>query len=87
MQIKKLIRDKVLVKITEAVTQTASGIFIPGESVKKSLEGKVAMTGPNVINVQVGDNVRFYDHCGVPIEYQGENYIFLKEKVDIELIL
>ena len=87
MHIKKIIRDKVLVEISEAVTKTASGIFLPGEAVKKPLEGKVIMVGPATKKVKVGDTVRYYDHCGTPIEYQGKDCIFLKEEFDIIVIL
>jgi chaperonin GroES len=87
MEIKSLTRDKVLVQISEAVTQTASGIFLPGEVIKKPLEGKVIMVGPTTKKVKVGDMVRYYDHCGSPIEYQGKDCIFLKEEFDIIVIL
>jgi chaperonin GroES len=87
MKIKQLIRSKVLVEISEAVTQTASGIFLPGEAIKKPLEGKVIMAGSDVQSVKVGDTVRYYDHCGIPMEYEGKNCIFLKEKTEIELVL
>jgi chaperonin GroES len=87
MEIKSLIRNKVLVEISEAKTKTASGIFLSGEAIKKPLEGKVIMTGPTTKKIKVGDTVRYYDHCGVPIEYQGKECIFLKEEFDIIVIL
>lgn len=87
MKIKSLIRSKVLIEISEAVTQTASGIFLPGEAVKQPREGNVIMIGPKVEHVKIGDTVRHYEHCGVPIEYQGKKCLFLQEKTEIELIL
>lgn len=87
MVIKTLIRDKVLVEILEAADKTASGIFIPTDSSKKTLKGKVLMNGPSVKHIKEGDKVKYYDHCGEPIEYQGKKCIFLKESTDIEVIL
>ena len=87
MEIIRLIRDKVLVEIIEPETKTASGIYIPTDSSQKTLKGIVFMVGPEVQFVKPGDTVKYYDHCGSAIEYQGKNCLFLKEKTDIEVVL
>lgn len=87
MEIKSLLKDNVLVEISPAITQTASGLFLASESIKKTLEGTVLMTGPKVQSVKIGDRVRYYDHCGIAVEHQGKDCLFLKESTEIELIL
>lgn len=87
MEIKSLLNDKVLVEISQAETQTASGIFLASESIKKTLEGRVLLVGPKVKTVKVGDRIKYYDHCGVAVEHQGKECLFLKEATEIELVL
>jgi chaperonin GroES len=87
MEIISILRDKVLVEIIEPETKTASGIYIPTDASSKTLKGTVLMVGPKVQFVKPGDTVKYYDHCGSIMEYQGKNCIFLKEETDIEVIL
>ena len=87
MEIKKLIGDRVLVEIIVQEEKTASGIFLPVNSSKKSLQGKVLMIGASVKYIKEGDSVKHYDHCGATIEYQGKNCLILKESTEIEVIL
>jgi chaperonin GroES len=50
--------DRVLLKVQEVETQTASGIYIPDNaSQEKPTQAKVIAVGPDVEHVKVGDNV------------------------------
>jgi co-chaperonin GroES (HSP10) len=88
MTIKNLVKDKVLVQISEVETQTASGLFLPGgSSLKSKLEGTILMVGPNVKGLNIGDSVRYYEHCGTEVEHDGKNCIILREEGEICLKL
>lgn len=88
MTVKNLVKDKVLVEISTAETKTASGIFLPGgSSVKSKFEGKVLMTGPLVRALNVGDEVRYHEHCGVEIDHDGKKCIILREEGEVYLKL
>lgn len=87
MIIKSIIGSRVLVEVTAPKTQTASGIYIPGTSVKNPLEGKVLLVGPRVQALKVNDTVKYYEHCGTPLQYEGKDCLFLEEKTEIVAIL
>jgi chaperonin GroES len=88
MTISSLVKDKVLVEISPAETQTASGLFLPGgSSVKSKFEGTVLMCGPHVKGLKVGDKVRYYEHCGTEVEHDGKNCIILREEGEVCLKL
>ncbi len=54
----KPLGDRVLVKVQEVKTQTASGIYIPDNASKeKPTQAEVMAIGPDVKYVDVGDNV------------------------------
>lgn len=87
MKIKSLIRNKVLVEVSDAETKTASGLFLPGSAVKNKLEGKVLMIGPLVSSIKVGDTIRYYEHCGAPVPHDNKNCLILHELNDIVAVL
>ena len=56
----KPLGDRVLLKVEEAVTTTASGIIIPDNAAKeKPTKAKVIAVGADVKYVNVGDSVIF----------------------------
>lgn len=87
MIIKSLIRNKILVEISPAETQTASGLFIPGSAAKEKFEGKVLMVGPKVTSMKEGDTIRFYEHCGAPVSHDNKNCLILNELTDVIAVL
>lgn len=87
MEIKSLIKNKVLVEVSPAETQTASGLFLPGSAVKSKFEGKVLMIGPLVTSMKEGDTVRYYEHCGAPVTHNGKDCLILHELNDIVAVL
>lgn len=87
MEIKSLIKNKVLVEVSPAEIQTASGLFLPGSAVKSKFEGKVLMVGPLVTSMKEGDKVRYYEHCGAPVTHNGKDCLILHELNDIVAVL
>ena len=81
-------RDRIVIRLLEAETQTKSGIFIPDAAVEKPNQGEVLATGGGRITedgtvipmeVKTGDRVLFGKHAGTPIKVDGKEYHILKE--------
>ena len=85
-EIKKLLSDRILVKpIIENISQ--GGVIIP-ERAQKATRGEVIAVGPGFVNdkgqlmimeVGVGDVVIFEDYVATQIEFEGNNYLMLRE--------
>jgi len=75
--------DRVLIKVSEAETKTASGIIIPDNAQEKPQKGKIAATGKgtkeNPITVKVGDTVLYGKYAGTELKHKGEDYLIMKE--------
>jgi chaperonin GroES len=81
-------RDRIVIRLLEAETQTKSGIFIPDAAVEKPNQGEVLATGGGRITedgvlipmeVKTGDRILFGKHAGTAIKVDGEEYHILKE--------
>ncbi|MBT3418417.1 MAG: co-chaperone GroES [Flavobacteriales bacterium] len=75
--------DRVLIKVSEAETKTASGIIIPDNAQEKPQKGKIAAIGKgtkeNPITVKVGDTVLYGKYAGTELKHKGEDYLIMKE--------
>ena len=80
--------DKVLVKPSEAETQTSGGIFIPDSAKQKPQEGEVIAVGPgrvlddgsrSVLTVSVGNKVIYSKYGGTELKLDGQEYMILDE--------
>jgi chaperonin GroES len=84
----KPIKDRIVVRVVEAETQTKSGIFIPDAATEKPSQGDVLAAGGGRItedgiavpmDVRVGDRVLFGKHAGQTVKVDNEDYLILKE--------
>ena len=80
--------DKVLVKPSEAETQTSGGIYIPDSAKQKPTEGEVVATGPgrvlddgtrSTLTVSVGDKVIYSKYGGTELKLESQDYMILDE--------
>jgi chaperonin GroES len=80
--------DKVLVKPSDAETQTSGGIFLPDTAKQKPQEGEVIAVGPgrvledgsrSQLAVSVGDRVIYSKYGGTELKLAGEEYVILDE--------
>ncbi len=80
--------DKVLVKPSEAETQTSGGIYIPDSAKQKPQEGEVIAVGPgrilddgtrSTVSVAVGDVVIYSKYGGTELKLDGTEYMILDE--------
>jgi len=76
----KPIGDRVLVKVEEAETKTASGIFIPQTAQEKTQTGVVVEIGDDkdAIKVKTGDKVMYDKYVGTTIKLEGEDHLILQ---------
>ncbi|AZA09928.1 MULTISPECIES: co-chaperone GroES [Corynebacterium] len=93
VQIKPL-EDRVLVKISEAETTTASGLVIPDSAKEKPQEGVVVAAGPGrfaddkrvPMDVKEGDTVVFSKYGGTELKYNGEEFLLLNARDILAII-
>jgi chaperonin GroES len=86
----KPINDRVVVKPAPAEEKTKGGIIIPDSAKEKPLRGEVVAVGPgkegNLMSVAVGDVVLYGKYAGQELQYEGNDYLIMRED-DILVIL
>lgn len=80
------IADYVLAKQEEAVTKTASGIFLPNQSQEKPKVAKVIAVGPEVKNVKVNSRIIYKTYSTNEIKFDKEEFILVKEEDVIAVV-
>ena len=82
--------DRVLIQQAEAETTTASGIIIPDTAQEKPQKGIVIAVGKgtkdNPITVKKGDLVLYGKYAGTELNYDGEDYLIMKESDILAII-
>jgi len=91
MSIKEVVPfgNRVIILPTEVKGTSDGGIIIPDVAKEKPQTGKIVTCGPGIFNPQfgqevplnckVGDTVLYQKYSGVDFEYEGENYLIMKE--------
>jgi len=83
------IRDRIVIKMVEAETKTASGIVIPDAAAEKPSQGDVLAVGTGKINpdgtttpmvIKAGDRVLFGQFAGQIVKVDNEEFRILKEE-------
>lgn len=89
MNIKPL-ADRVLVKPTPAEEKTISGIIIPDSAKEKPLKGEVLAVGDGTKDekmvLKVGDNVLYGKYAGTELEFDGEEYLIMRQSDILAII-
>ena len=79
----KPLADRVLIKVSEAETKTASGIIIPDNAQEKPQKGTVIAVGKgtkeNPMSVNEVDIVLYGKYAGTELKHDGEEFIIMKE--------
>jgi chaperonin GroES len=84
----KPIKDRIVIRVLEAETQTKSGIFIPDAATEKPTQGEVLAAGGGRVtedgvtipmDVKIGDRVLFNKHAGQAVKADGEEFLILRE--------
>jgi chaperonin GroES len=83
-----VLRDFLAVKRDEVAKQTASGLFLPGETDDKNVTGTVVAVGSGRVSVngvivplevKVGDKIAFNKNMAVELKDGGETVVILRE--------
>ena len=86
----KLLADRVLVEPAAAETKTSSGIIIPDTAKDKPQKGNIVAVGPgtkdNPVTVKVGDVVLYGKYSGTELNYEGKDYLIMKENDILAII-
>jgi chaperonin GroES len=75
--------DRVLVEPSSAEEKTAGGIIIPDTAKEKPQKGVIVAVGPGTsdqkMTVKVGDNVLYGKYSGTEINFEGRDFLIMKE--------
>ena len=84
------INDRVVVKPAPAEEKTKGGIIIPDTAKEKPQRGEVVAVGPgkdgNLITVQVGDTVLYGKYAGQELNFEGYDYLIMREEDILAII-
>ncbi len=79
----KPLADRVIVEAAPAEQKTAGGIIIPDTAKEKPQKGTVVAVGAGKkdepMTVKVGDIVLYGKYAGTEINYDGKDYLIMKE--------
>jgi chaperonin GroES len=82
--------DRVIIKQSEAETTTTSGIIIPDNAQEKPQKGIVKSVGKgtkeNPITLKVGDTVLYSKYGGTELQFQGEDFLIMRESDILAII-
>lgn len=84
----KPLEDRVVIELVEQEETTASGIVLPDSAKEKPQEGKVVAVGSGRVTnngekvapeVAEGNFIIFSKFSGTEVEYEGKEYLILRE--------
>ncbi len=86
----KPLADRVIILPAAAEEKTASGIIIPDTAKEKPQKGEVVAAGPGTkdepMTVKIGDSVLYGKYSGTELNYEGTDYMIMKES-DVYAVL
>lgn len=84
----KPLGDRVLLKIVEAETKTASGLYIPETAQEKTQTGTVVAIGDDkdLITVKAGDKVMYDKYAGTSISVDDVDHLIIKMQDIIAIV-
>ena len=84
----KPLGDRVLLKIVEAETKTASGLYIPETAQEKTQTGTVVAIGDDkdLITVKTGEKVMYDKYAGTSISVNDEDHLIIKMQDIIAIV-
>jgi chaperonin GroES len=76
----KPLRHWVVAQQEEAVTKTASGLYLPEKAAEKSKIAKVLKVGAKVEGIKEGDRIVYKEYSTTELKVDGTDYILVKEE-------
>lgn len=72
--------DWVVAEQAEAVTKTASGLYLPDKAAEKPKIAKVLKVGKDVKGVKAGDKIVYKSYSTTEIKLDNVEYVLVKEE-------
>lgn len=72
--------DWVVAEQEDAVTKTASGLYLPEKSAEKPKVAKVIKVGKAVKEIKPGDRIVYKTYSTTEIKLDGTEYVLVKEE-------
>jgi chaperonin GroES len=72
--------DWVVAEAEEAVTKTASGIYLPDKAAEKPRTAKVLKVGKEVKEIKAGDRIVYKSYSTTDVKLGDKEYILVKEE-------
>jgi chaperonin GroES len=72
--------DWVVAEQEEAVTKTASGLYLPDKAAEKPKIAKVTKVGKNVKEIKPGDRIVYKSYSTTEVKVGDKEYILVKEE-------
>ena len=72
--------DWVVAEQEEAVTKTASGLYLPDKAAEKPKVAKVLKVGTKVKSVKPGDRIVYKSYSTTEIKLDSTEYVLVKEE-------
>jgi chaperonin GroES len=72
--------DWVVAEQEEAVTKTASGLYLPDKAAEKPKIAKVVKTGKAVKEIKVGDRIVYKSYSTTEVKVDNKDFILVKEE-------
>lgn len=72
--------DWVVAEQEEAVTKTASGLYLPDKAAEKPKVAKVLKVGKDVKNVKTGDRIVYKSYSTTEVKIENHEYVLVKEE-------
>jgi chaperonin GroES len=72
--------DWVVAEQEEAVTKTASGLYLPDKAAEKPKIAKVIKVGKSVKEIKAGDRIVYKSYSTTEVKVNDKEYILVKEE-------
>lgn len=72
--------DWVVAEQEDAVTKTASGLYLPDKATEKPKIAKVSKVGKDVKEIKVGDRIVYKSYSTTEVKVNDKEYILVKEE-------
>ena len=72
--------DWVVAEQEDAITKTASGLYLPDKAAEKPKTAKVLKVGTKVNEIKVGDRIVYKSYSTTELKIDGTEYILVKEE-------
>ena len=72
--------DWVVAQQEEAVTNTASGLYLPDKAAEKPKVAKVLKVGTKVKEIKTGDRIVYKSYSTTDVKIDNKDYVLVKEE-------